>query len=380
MKHVLILIISGGGGHSSAARSLAKALTRLYGHEVRTTVVDVSKEHWFGPVNRLDDAFYWLTSDGVGIWKLLWNTDGKTRLLETLARALTPFFRGPLSRIYRDQAPDLVVAMHSLVNHVPLRVLRKTFARHVPFATVVTDMVSVHSAWFCSDVDYCTVPTEPAHQRALELGMPPDRVEVIGQPVDMDFAVPLSEPRDLRRRLGLEPDLPCALLVGGGDGMGPLYETARALAGVPGAQLIVVTGRNTALKERLEQISWEIPTHIYGFVDNMPELMAASDLLVTKAGSCTLAEAFIAGLPVIIYSYIPGQEHGNVQYVLERQAGAHATTPAEIAQIAREWLQPGNETLAQVVANARALARPRAIQEIAQRLHSLLQVQPSLPG
>jgi 1,2-diacylglycerol 3-beta-galactosyltransferase len=374
MKKVLILIISGGGGHSSAAKALAKAFARLYGHEVTTTIVDVSKEHWFRPINHLDDAFYWLTSDGVGVWKMLWNTDGKTGLFQTFSKALVPFFRGPLSRIYRTEAPDLVVAMHSLVNHIPLRVLRKTFKRHVPFATVVTDMVSVHSAWFCPDVDYCTVPTEPARRRALELGMPAGQVEVIGQPVDMDFAAQIGDKRDLRGKLGLKPDLPCVLLVGGGDGMGPLYETARALSRTPGAQLIVVTGRNAALKQQLEQISWEIPTYIYGFADNMPELMAASDLLVTKAGSCTLAEAFIAGLPVIIYNYIPGQEEGNVQFVLEQQAGAYAPTPQEIAEIARSWLRPGNEAMSQIVANAAALARPRAIQEIAQRLHGLLAV------
>ena len=104
-------------------------------------------------------------------------------------------------------------------------------------------------------------------------------------------------------------------------------------------------GTTRGCRERLEAIEWEIPARIEGFVDNMPELMSASDLLVTKAGPGTLAEAFIAGLPVIIFGYTPGQETANVDYVLNHRAGAFATEPAEIARIAGEWLQPGQQGL-----------------------------------
>jgi 1,2-diacylglycerol 3-beta-galactosyltransferase len=123
-------------------------------------------------------------------------------------------------------------------------------------------------------------------------------------------------------------------------------------------------------------VTWEIPTYVYGFVDNMPELMSASDLVVTKAGPGTLAEAFIAGLPVIISSYIPGQEGGNVRYVLDHEAGAYATDPLEIARIVREWLEPGSKSLEQVVANAAALARPHAALAIARELYSMIQREP----
>jgi 1,2-diacylglycerol 3-beta-galactosyltransferase len=156
-----------------------------------------------------------------------------------------------------------------------------------------------------------------------------------------------------------------------------MYEIARTIAiRVPNAQLAIVTGHNPALLQRLESVAWEIPTQIYGFVDNMPELMSASDVLVTKAGPGTLAEAFIAGLPVILSSYIPGQEEGNVSYVLEHNAGAFATDPLEIARIIRKWLEPGSQELDRVVANAAALARPNAALVIAQRLYALLERYP----
>jgi 1,2-diacylglycerol 3-beta-galactosyltransferase len=100
--------------------------------------------------------------------------------------------------------------------------------------------------------------------------------------------------------------------------------------------------------------------------------MGASDLLVTKAGPGTLSEAFIAGLPVIISGFIPGQEEGNVDYTLEHQAGVYASEPDEIGHLIREWLCSDDDTLSQMAANAAGLARPEAALVIAHRLHHLL--------
>jgi len=374
MKKILILMMSGGGGHRSSARAIAGAIERSYGGELTTSIVDLSKEHWSRSINRIDDVYRWMARDGLWMWKLLWRTGDKTRLADAGARLLYPLFYHSTKRVYLDQQPDLVVSVHSLVNHIPVRVLRKTLGAHIPFVTVITDMVTVHTTWCCPEVDRCLVSTEMARQHAIRLGMPPERVEVIGQPVHLDFAANLGDKREVRRRLGMDADRPCALIVGGGDGVGPIFEIARTIAiRVPNAQLAIVAGHNPLLRQRLESVAWEIPAQVYGFVDNMPELMSASDLLVTKAGPGTLAEAFIAGLPVIISSYIPGQEGGNVSYVLEHKAGAYATDPLEIARIAAEWLQPGSADLRQVVVNAAALARPDAALRIAQRLYDMLQ-------
>ena len=377
-KKILILMVSAGGGHQASAKAIAGALARSYGDQVTTSIVDLAKEHWSRAVNRLDEAYRWMAGDGLWLWKVLWRTGDKTRFIEVGARVLYPFFYHSTRRVYLAHEPDLVVSVQSLVNHIPLRVLRKTLGAQVPFVTVVTDMVTVHPTWCCREVDRCLVPTEMARQHAIRLGMPPGLVEVVGQPVHLDFAAGLGEKHDVRRRLGLDQERPCVLIAGGGDGVGPILEIARTIAiRVPNAQLAVVCGHNHMLRQRLQAVNWEIPTQVYGFVDNMPELMSASDLLVTKAGPGTLAEAFIAGLPVIISSYIPGQEGGNVRYVLDNEAGAYATDPLEIARIAHEWLQPGNPDLQRVVANAAALARPDAALDIAHRLYAMLHLGPA---
>ncbi len=372
-KKILILMSDTGGGHRASAEAIAEAMAHLYGDEIRVHIVDAWRRYTPWPLNQIPDAYPWLVSDGLWLWNALWATDDKAWPPRLMGRMATPLVRRSAVKMFYQETPDLVVSVHPIINHISLQVLRKALKTDVPFVTVVTDMVTAHPSWFCTQADYCLVPTEAVRARALRYRMPPERVEVVGQPVGLKFAASVGEKLYLRHKLNLDPDRGTVLMVGGGEGMGPVYETARAIAtSVPGAQLIIVAGRNTDLKQKLEATRWEVPARIYGFVNNMPELMGASDVLVTKAGPGTLSEAFIAKLPVIISSFIPGQEEGNVHYVLRNQAGTYAPTPGKIAHLIREWLQPENDALRQMAMNAARLARPQAALTIAQRLHRLV--------
>jgi 1,2-diacylglycerol 3-beta-galactosyltransferase len=189
-------------------------------------------------------------------------------------------------------------------------------------------------------------------------------VQIVGLPVADRFCQPAGDRKQLRQRLGWPQDLPVALIVGGGEGMGPLEQNAEAIAtsGLP-LTLGIVAGRNQALKARLEARPWPIPTRVYGFVREMPDFMRASDFLVTKAGPGTISEAMIAGLPVILYSRLPGQEDGNVTYVVSEGAGVWAPRPAQVVDALRGWLAAPAQ-YQQAVEACRRLARPQAAREI----------------
>ncbi len=150
--------------------------------------------------------------------------------------------------------------------------------------------------------------------------------------------------------------------------MGPLESIAVqiARARLPAA-LVVVGGRNRALRERLERYDWPIPTRIYGFVHEMPEFMHAADILVTKAGPGTISEAFNAGLPLILYSRLPGQEEGNVSYVVSEGAGVWAPEPVQVVAALKDWLVHPDRR-AQAAAASRRLSRPDAARTIARIL------------
>src|SRR5690606_34969262 len=173
-----------------------------------------------------------------------------------------------------------------------------------------------------------------------------------------------------REKLGWEADKPAVLLVGGGDGMGPVYHIAREMnrRGLD-IQLHIIAGRNRLLQRRLEALDWNQPTRVYPFVVNMPELMAAADILVTKAGPATICEACIAGLPIVLSGAVPGQEDGNVTYVVENGAGVYAPGPVRVADTLAAWVAEGPAALAERAANAKALGRPNAAAEIAEEIH-----------
>jgi 1,2-diacylglycerol 3-beta-galactosyltransferase len=238
--------------------------------------------------------------------------------------------------------------------------------------TLVTDLRRAYASWFCPGVSLCLVPSDAVRQKALACGLSPHKIKVVGLPVSLKFGQVVGEKSEQKAKLGLKPDLPALLVVGGGEGMGKVLTIARAIAEahLP-AQLLVVAGRNRPLRRRLESVAWEIPTTVFGFADNMPELMAASEVIITKAGPATISEAIACGLPIIISGAIPYQEDLNAAYVVENGVGQLVEEPREIVNLLREWLRPGNGDLDRMARNAHRLAQPETTLEVARLIADL---------
>ncbi len=139
-------------------------------------------------------------------------------------------------------------------------------------------------------------------------------------------------------------------------------------------QLLIVTGRNKRLYMHLQRVraSLRVPAKIYGFVQNMPELMRASDAIITKAGPGTICEALACDLPIIISAFVPGQEEGNVTFVTENDVGTLAYDSLELVNMLRLLIKPGSPVLRHQLENARRIARPNASFDIAACILSFL--------
>ena len=273
----------------------------------------------------------------------------------------------------REHPGDIYVSVHPLINIPFLRAMRRREIT-TPYFIVVTDLVSTHTAWFAKEADLISIPTEQARKRALYAGIDPEKMKVIGLPVADRFCKPPGDKIVLRKKLGWSQEKTIILLVGGGEGMGPLGTVSKEINRAKlDVGLVVITGRNRKLKEELEAMDWNIPTHIYGFVTNMPDLMRAADILVTKAGPGTISEALIANLPIILYHRIPGQEEGNVSYVIDEGAGIWAPDIEDIINTLEDWLNnPEKRMLA--VENAKRLARPDASRQIARTIAEMIRL------
>jgi 1,2-diacylglycerol 3-beta-galactosyltransferase len=192
-----------------------------------------------------------------------------------------------------------------------------------------------------------------------------------------------SSPKSkLQEKLELKGNLPTVLIVGGGDGMGGIIQQAIALGeklAAKGAedgkiyQMVVVCGKNENAQNTLSSKDWgeNVNVVVNGFVDNMDEWMRSSDVIVTKAGPGTIAEASICGLPCMLSSYLPGQEEGNVPFVEEAGFGTYSGNPTKIAETVSTWLS-SPEMLSSMKEAALKAARPTATVDIAQDLAAML--------
>lgn len=372
-RRVLFLMSDTGGGHRAAARSIQAAMNDRYPDQYRFSMVDVFRCCTPFPYKYMPEFYpIWVTYSAI-TWQFGYMlTDGRWRSRLFLDAAFFTW-RKKLEAMFEHEKADIVVCVHSLFNRAALRVLSQ-HAQRPPFITVVTDLVSTPVSWYQPKTDRCLVPTDEAYARGLDIGMPAEKMQVTGLPVHPDFINKLQSKAEARDQLGWYPDKMGVLLVSGGDGMGPVYETVQAInaAGFD-IQLAIVAGRNERLKRQLNSIDWRQPTYIYPFVDYMATLMAAADIIITKAGPATITEASVAGLPMILSGRVPGQEDGNVRLVINKGAGVFAPKPERVVHYLRNWINAAPEVREGYSKAAQQLSRPDAAWVVAEEIHRTLE-------
>lgn len=366
-KRVLMLISDTGGGHRSAANAIAAALDEVKEPHIEHAIVDVAA-HCAFPLTQLGRGYSMALRYAPPVYGALYHATNGRRRYRALVRFCEPLYRERLRDLFLTYRPDVIVSIHPLLNHAALRARADAHMENVPIVTVITDLGKVHESWLTPQSDAVVVPAREVYERALSRGIPPSRLSLLGHPIHPKFDEVRGTRDELRAALGLPHDAFVVMLMAGGEGGGKLLATTLALARarLP-IQLVVVCGRNDALRERLAGASATLPTplHVLGFTDRIPEYMRAADLLVTKAGPGTLAEANAAQLPVVVYDYIPGQERGNVDFVRRNELGIVAIRSAgEVVRAVRAILR-SPQRLEQIRRNQAELAPQGSSRQIA---------------
>jgi processive 1,2-diacylglycerol beta-glucosyltransferase len=274
-------------------------------------------------------------------------------------RILGPFLNGGLRLLVKREQPAAVVSVLPAVNGLLAESVAECRA-HVE--VVVTDWHAVHRFWVARGVAQYTVATESARADCIRFGAPPECIEVMGIPVRRDFT-------DSARDQALADPHPFTILaMVGAEGSPSALESIAHLALLDlDAQLVVVCGHDRELRRRMQQLPTRMPLRALGFVDNVAELIRGADVLVTKAGGLTLAEAFCCGVPVVVHDLLPGQEAGNLEYALGQSAVAYAPDAGALAQtIVDLYHDPERRTA--LAERGRRLARPDAAQRIARNI------------
>ena len=384
MPRILLLHASVGLGHQRAAQALAQAFSQVDG--VSVTIED-TLDHARPFFRRAYAGMYLgLAGRAPAFWSLYYASTNRPHprsqaqpgLYERFRLLSTSFGVRGLPALLERARPDAIVCTHFL----PIEALAPLRRYGLPPTYLVLTDYHAHQFWALVGVDRYFVPTPAAREQLAALGIPRPKIAVAGIPVDPAIGQP-ADRLAARRGLGLDPAQPVITLVGSGMPADRVRAiAAELLAQRLPAALLVATGRSRDLAASLEDLERAAgpAMRVLGPRPSLDPLFVASDLVIGKAGGLTVSEVLARGLPMIIPTPLPGQEHWNAEHVVNAGAGIRRGTAREIAQAAAALLDDPRRRAAMSRA-ARAIGRPQAAPAIAARvLHELGQFRPAAQG
>ncbi len=362
---ILILTADAGFGHRSAANAVAEALKLKYETLVEAVIANPLDHKKTPPFLRDSQSDYdrWI-KNVPELYKLGYDASDAaipTRLLEN---SLSVLLHDTIKETCRQYQPDAILTTYPMYQSAVTR-LHHNRRIKTPFYTVVTDLSTVHLLWFHRKVDACLVPNRIVAELAYGSQLDNDKVIITGIPVSPEIARETRTQLEIRAELGWQPGVTTILAVGS-NRTDKLMDALNVINhyGLP-LQLVVVAGGNEELYLDLNQVDWHIPVHLYGYVEKMPALMKASDLIICKAGGLIVTESMASGLPMILTDVIPGQETGNAEYIRAANAGVVADSAVELLDGLNHLLRDDQSLLKQYAQNSHALGIPDAAFRVA---------------
>jgi 1,2-diacylglycerol 3-beta-galactosyltransferase len=375
-KRCLIVTSDAGYGHRSAALSVSKALEVLYPDQVESLVTNPIQETDTPTVMKpIEKGYDRSVRFSPGLYRLSYEVSDSRFVSEVVEGALTLMLQKIMADTIRDFKPDVILNTNEMFNNPIGKVLEDVDPK-IPAFTAVTDLADVHSLWFSPEPDRFYIANEWVKVKALESGVPEGKLVISGIPVSPDFALNQMEKQSLRGSLGLDPNRFTLLFVGSSR-VSNLQEYLQALEHVATpVQAVVIAGGNDELYQDLLGSHYNFPVEVRNFEKNVPQWMMASDVLVTKAGGLIVSEGLAAGLPILLIDYLPGQEEGNVRYLLSHQAGALVQNVGEFRAIVSYWLEEDGIRLKQIARASAELGKPEAALTIAKALWDAVDLPP----
>ena len=362
-KRILLLHISEVSGHKKATLAVENALKAF---SPDCEIMNINAFNYTTHIiEKIVDSLYMsILKRAPAIWDYLYDNPKVVKSLQKFKTLVHNHNTPKLKRLYDEFKPDVVVCTQAYPCGM-ISDLKRSYNLNLPIVAVLTDYIA-HSFWIYDNVDYYICPDEVVKRTLIQKGISEERIEPLGIPIDPKF----SKPHDIKNifnKLGLEEEKPTVLIMGGGHGLGPIKTLVRSFAHSTNLlQLIVVAGNNKKLLKWLQKRKGRLihKTLIYGFTDNIEELMSISDLIITKPGGITTAEALAMQLPMLIVEPLPGQEEYNTQHLLAIKAGIRIRDLKKVAGVV-DALIVNKTVLKNLSIAAKNAAHPKAAEEIA---------------
>ncbi|MBI5359430.1 MAG: glycosyltransferase [Planctomycetes bacterium] len=360
MKKLLILSTSAGAGHMRAAEALVTAARTAYPH-IEVLSHD-SLDYMGGFFQKVYNRAYLASvSHTPELWGYFYSfSDTKTpKVVSKMMKIFDRLNSKKLTALVESYEPDHIICTHFLPTNVLLSA-RDRKKPKCPISVVLTDY-DAHFFWVNKDVKCYYVASEETKWDLHKKGVALEKIKVTGIPIQPVF-LERRDRGEVTRELDIYPDMRTVLVLSGGFGVGDMTKTVDTLMNIPGDfQMLVVAGKNEELRKKLEKTKKRAGKQIkvFGYVNNIQDLMDASDIVVTKSGGLTVSECLTKGLAMVIFAPIPGQEERNCDYLLERGAALKAKNLDNLEYKLREVLN-NRERQRNLRAAAFACSKPDA--------------------
>jgi len=343
-RRILILYMTNKSGHHHAALALQEAIIEL---DSSIEVNCVNAFSYTNPVlNKITHTTYMqIIRRSPEVWGYLYDNPDVVRRSRNLKKMIHKYSSRKLINLFSEFNPDVVVCTQAFPCGM-VADLKKYKKIDIPIVGVTTDYVT-HSFWYYDSVDSYIVSDESTKDQMVKNGIKEERVKVYGIPISPRFMRSVDRDK-VFKELGLEPDLPVVVVMGGGRGLGRIKQVVYSLAKTQKRfQIVAICGVNKKLHRYLKIKSRRLnrfkPFKVFDYVEHMDWIMSVADILISKPGGITTAEALAKGLPMIIFNPIPGQEISNTEFLLKSGAAIRCDRIADIGILVEELLQVSNK-------------------------------------
>ena len=353
---ILFATIKAGGSHVSSAQAMKEALETHHPGRFGLEIYEPMKAYGFEKLDaRHKEGWRRALAHP---WTVVWGQrviDSAPRLTVALHRRMLRPFAARAAEALRKDPPALVVANHGWLT-VALTMSQRDFGLDVPVLTFQTSTLDVTALWADPQAERFLVGSPVARDGLVKLGVAGGKIDVVGYPVRRAF---LEAPgkAEAREKLGLQDTFTCLVSLGGEGVGGNPVEVVAALRTLPQVQVVVIAGRNEALKEALQEWSADPLVRVEGFVDNMADFVAACDLVIGKTGPAAVFEALAVGRPVLATRRSGGVENMFIRFLEAKGLGHYVPTPDALLRTVQAYRDaPGK--LEEAAARAAALDFP----------------------
>ncbi len=366
-----VLFISApiGAGHIKAAQSIAEAMCRQYDH-VETKMVNVFDFFNIFVGKNILTIYFKVLELFPKMYGMAYGWGNESPLALVGRQIISRYLAKRMEQYILGYNPDIIVCTHAAPAGLISSLLKdKKIA--IPVVGVVTDFV-VHRLWVYPEIQHYVIANKKMGKFLFDLGINGNGIKAMGIPVDEKFSR-VSDKEKVMQNLQFCSEIKTILVMGGGAGLLPMDKIVQCCEniGIP-LQMIVVAGKNKKMYQKVMNLQPKLrnKVQVLGYVDYVNELMAISDLIISKPGGITCAETLCAGIPMLIYRPIPGQEEANTSYLIEQQVALRADSLFDIQLIIKKLFIEQPDELIRLRQNSLKIGQPQAAVTIADYIYS----------